>query len=135
MPESQFCLDARPGTLVGPIDLTRITPENLPTILQRICDEIQALKTDFAEVKADFAKSEKKREEDYAKILQAIETNKACNDQAITEYSTDAENLKTFMKICKFAIAHPWMAAGAIIGTFAIIDYAMRFSYWGIWPK
>jgi hypothetical protein len=128
MAESQYTFEARLGSLVGPIDLSRITPETLPTILQRICDEIQGLKTAFAA-------AEKQRKEDYDKILAAIECSKASNEKSISEYSDDAENLKTFMKICKFAIAHPWLAAIIFIVTFAVIDYAMRYSYWGIWPK
>lgn len=120
--------EARPGTLVGPIDLTKITPETLPTILQRICDEIQQLKTAFTA-------AEKQRKEDYDKILAAIECSKASNDRSISEYSTDAENLKTFMKVCKFCIAHPWLSIMIFIITFAAIDYLMRYSYWGIWPK
>jgi hypothetical protein len=128
MEESQFLFEARPGSLVGPIDLTKINPETLPTILQRICDEIQQLKTAFTA-------AEKQRKEDYDKILAAIKDAKACNDKSISEYSTDAENLKTFMKVCKFLIAHPWLSITAFIVGFAAIDYLMRYSYWGIWPK
>jgi hypothetical protein len=127
MPES-FMFEARPGSLVGPIDLTKINPETLPTILQRICDEIQGMKTAFAE-------AEKHRKSDHDKILAAIEASKACNDKTLVEYSTDAENLKTFMKVCKFAIAHPWLSIMLFISGFAAIDYLMRYSYWGIWPK
>ena len=128
MLESQYIFEARPGSLVGPIDLTKITPETLPTILQRICDEIQELKTAFS-------KAEKQRKDDYDKILAAIQDAKACNDKSISEYSNDAENLKTFMKVCKFGIAHPWLSVLIFIVTFAAIDYAMRYSYWGIWPR
>ena len=128
MLESQYIFEARPGSLVGPIDLTKITPETLPTILQRICDEIQELKTAFS-------KAEKQRKEDYDKILTAIQDAKASNDKSISEYSNDAENLKTFMKVCKFGIAHPWLSVLIFIVTFAAIDYAMRYSYWGIWPR
>jgi hypothetical protein len=120
--------EARPGSLVGPIDLTKINSETLPTILQRICDEIQELKTAFS-------RAEKQRKEDYDKILAAIQDAKVGNDKSISEYSTDAENLKTFMKICKFGIAHPWLSIIIFIITFAAIDYLMRYSYWGIWPK
>ncbi len=126
--ESQYLLEARPGSLVGPIDLSKITLETLPTILQRICDEIQSLKTAFAT-------AETKRQQDYEKILKAIEDVKTCNDEDIHEYSTDAENLKTFMKICKFAIDHPWFAALTIILAFGAMDFIMRAAYWGIWPK
>ena len=130
MPESQFFLEARPSgsPLVGPIDLTKINQETLPTILQRICDEIQSLKTAFT-------KAEEERKADYTKILQAIEAMKVCNEKAITEYSTDADNLKTFMKICKFGIAHPWLSIVLLIFSFAVIDYLTRYSYWVIWPK
>ena len=128
MLESQYIFEARPGSLVGPIDLTKITPETLPTILQRICDEIQELKTAFS-------KAEKQRKVDYDKILTAIQDAKASNDKSISEYSNDAENLKTFMKVCKFGIAHPWLSVLIFIVTFAAIDYAMRYSYWGIWPR
>jgi len=114
--------------LVGPIDLTKINPDTLPTILQRICDEIQGLKTAFAE-------AERQRKEDYNKILDAIECSKASNDKSISEYSADADNLKTFMKVCKFGIAHPWITVMIIVFMFGAIDYAMRYSYWGIWPK
>ena len=127
MQEPQYVCEARPGSLVGPIDLSRINQETLPTILQRICDEIQSLKNEFA-------KSEKKRGEDYAKILEAIEATKISNEKTINEYSNDAENLKIFMKLCSFAIAHPWLSAAIFIVTFALIDYAMRYSYWDIWP-
>jgi hypothetical protein len=123
-----FCLEAQPGTLVGPIDLTKITPETLPTILQRICDEIQQLKTSFA-------LAEKKREQDYAKILAAIEDSKVQNNKAVADFSLDADNLKTFMKICKFGIAHPMITAAILIISFAVIDFAARFLYWDIWPK
>ncbi len=130
MQESPLIFEARPSgsTLVGPIDLTKITPETLPTILQRICDEIQSLKTAFT-------KAEEERKADYTKILQAIEAMKACNEKAITEYSTDAENLKTVMKICKFMIAHPWLSIVLLIFAFTAIDYLTRYSYWVIWPK
>jgi hypothetical protein len=128
MQESQYIFEARPGSLVGPIDLSKITPETLPTILQRLCDEIQALKTAFAA-------AEKRRQDDYDKIIAAIETIKVCNEKAIVDYSSDAENLKTFMKVCKFGIAHPWLSVMLIIFTFGAVDYLMRFSYWGIWPK
>ena len=128
MQESQFLFEARPGSLVGPIDLTKISPETLPAVLQRIRDEIQQLKTAFA-------LAEKQRKDDYDKILAAIQEAKACNDESILEYSTDADNLKTFMKVCKFGIAHPWITVILFIFTFAAIDYAMRYSYWGIWPK
>lgn len=76
--ESQYILEAKPGNtlLVGPIDLSHITAETLPTILQRICDEIQGLKNAFAE-------SEKKRQADYEKILKAIEDVKVCNEKQI----------------------------------------------------
>jgi hypothetical protein len=100
----------------------------LPTILQRICDEIQALKTAFSV-------AENKRQQDYDKILKAIEEVKTCNNKEISEYSTDAENLKTFMKLCKFAIDHPWFAALSIILAFGATDFIMRAIYWGIWPK
>jgi hypothetical protein len=122
-----FRLEARPGSLVGPIDLTRINQETLPTILQRICDEIQSLKDSFRI-------AEKKREEDYAKILEAIEATKLSNTKTLNDFSCDAENLKTFMKLCSFVIAHPWLSAAIFIATFALIDYAMRYSYWDIWP-
>ena len=130
MPKSQFLLDARPSgsPLVGTIDLSKINQETLPTILQRICDEIQALKTAFAE-------AEKQRKSDYDKILAAIQDAKVCNEKSISDYSNDAENLKTFMKVCKFGIAHPWLSVMLFIVTFAAIDYLMRYSYWGIWPK
>ena len=128
--ESQYILEAKPGNtlLVGPIDLSHITAETLPTILQRICDEIQGLKNAFAE-------SEKKRQADYEKILKAIEDVKVCNEKQIDEYSNDAENLKTFMKLCKFVIAHPWLAALIAIGTIAVVDQATRIQFWGFWPK
>lgn len=126
--ESQYIFEARPGSLVGPIDLSHITPETLPTILQRICDEIQGLKTDFAQ-------AEKTRQQDYDKIIKALEDVKACNSKEITEYSTDADNLKTFMKLCKFAIDHPWFAALFIIMAFGVTDFIMRAIYWEIWPK
>ena len=128
MQESQCIFKAQPGSLVGPINLSKINPETLPTILQRICDEIQALKTAFTI-------AEKQRKEDYDKILAAIQDAKACNDKSILEYSNDAENLKTFMKVCKFGIAHPWLSVMIFVVTFAAIDYLMRYSYWGIWPK
>lgn len=123
-------MEARPSgsPLVGPIDLSKINQETLPTILQRICDEIQALKTAFAE-------AEKQRKSDYDKILAAIQDAKVCNEKSISDYSNDAENLKTFMKVCKFGIAHPWLSVMLFIVTFAAIDYLMRYSYWGIWPK
>ena len=128
MREYQYLIEAQPGSLVGPIDITKINPETLPTILQRICDEIQQLKTAFA-------LAEKQRKEDYGKILASIEASKACNEKSMSEYKNDAENLKTFMKLCKFMIAHPWLSVSLFIFTFAAIDYAMRYSYWGIWPK
>ena len=128
MEKSQFLFEARPGSLVGPIDLTKINSETLPTILQRICDEIQQLKTAFTA-------AEKQRKEDYNKILLAIEASKVCNEKSISEYSNDADNLKTFMKLCKFLIAHPWLSIIVFIVGFAAIDYLMRWSYWGIWPK
>ena len=130
MPKSQFLLDARPSgsPLVGTIDLSKINQETLPTILQRICDEIQALKTAFKE-------AEKQRKSDDDKILAAIQDAKVCNEKSISDYSNDAENLKTFMKVCKFGIAHPWLSVMLFIVTFAAIDYLMRYSYWGIWPK
>jgi hypothetical protein len=123
-------LEAQPSgaALVGPIDLTKINSDTLPTILQRLCDEMQALKDAFS-------KAERKREEDYKNILGAIEATKICNEKTIVEYSNDAENLKTFMKICKFGIAHPWLTFVLFVVTFALIDYAARYSYWDIWPK
>ena len=123
-------MEARPSgsPLVGPIDLSKINQETLPTILQRICDEIQALKTAFVG-------AEKQRKSDYDKILAAIQDAKVCNEKSISDYSNDAENLKTFMKVCKFGIAHPWLSVMLFIVTFAAIDYLMRYSYWGIWPK
>ncbi len=130
MPGSPCLLETQPSSapLVGPIDLSKINSDTLPTILQRICDEIQLLKDDFA-------KAERKRQKDNDNILLAIEATKISNEKTITEYSQDAENLKTFMKICKFAIAHPWLTFAAFVVTFAVIDYAMRYSYWDIWPK
>ena len=144
MPKSQFLLDARPSgsPLVGTIDLSKINQETLPTILQRICDEIQALKTAFKEIcdeiqalKTAFKEAEKQRKSDDDKILAAIQDAKVCNEKSISDYSNDAENLKTFMKVCKFGIAHPWLSVMLFIVTFAAIDYLMRYSYWGIWPK
>lgn len=126
--QESACLLIRPGSLVGPIDLSRIDEDNLPTILQRICDEIQQLKTAFSE-------AEIKRKEDYAKILEAIEASKLSNTKTMSEYTNDAENLKTFMKICKFGIAHPWMTVAILVVGFAIIDYATRYFYWDLFPK
>ena len=128
--EPQFISETKPSgsVLVGPIDLSNITLETLPSIMQRICDEIQALKNAFA-------LAEKKRTEDYAAILKAIEDVKSDNNKEIHEYSSDAENLKTFMKLCHFAIDHPWFAVATVLLLFAVTDFSMRAFYWGIWPK
>ena len=79
-------LEMRPGgaQLVGPIDLSNINEGTLPTILQRLCDEIQSLKDAFG-------KAETKRAEDQAKILEAIEASKISNTKTVLEFSNDAD--------------------------------------------